>query len=180
MKFEDHHKIKGDKTDMTTTKENLKEAFAGESQANQKYLAFANEAEKAGFGNVAKLFRTTAQAERIHAAGHFAALGGIGSTAENLEAAISGETFEHTEMYPPMLEQAETDDHPAKRMFTYALKAERVHAELYKKALESVRNGMDLTATEVWLCPVCGHIELGNPPETCPICGAKASVFVQV
>ncbi|MEI7934413.1 MAG: rubrerythrin family protein [Chlorobiaceae bacterium] len=165
---------------MTTTKENLKEAFAGESQANQKYLAFANEAEKAGFANVAKLFRTTAQAERLHAAGHLAALGGIGTTAENLEAAISGETFEHTEMYPPMLEQAEADEHPAKRMFSYALKAERVHAKLYKQALESVRNGNDITVTEVWLCPVCGHIELNNPPETCPICGAKASVFVQV
>jgi len=165
---------------MATTKDNLKEAFAGESQANQKYLAFAKEAENAGFGNVAKLFRTTAQAERIHAEGHFAALGGIGSTAENLEAAIGGETFEYHKMYPPMLEQAETDNHPAKRMFTFALKAEQVHAELYKKALEAVRNGQDLTATEVWLCPFCGHIELDNPPETCPICGAKASQFVQV
>jgi rubrerythrin len=165
---------------MTTTKENLKEAFAGESQANQKYLAFAKEAERAGFGNVAKLFRTTAQAERIHAEGHFESLGGIGSTAENLAAAIGGETFEHTEMYPPMLEQAEADGHAAKRMFAFALKAEQVHAELYKKALEAVRNGQDITATEVWLCPFCGHIELGNPPETCPICGAKASQYVQV
>ena len=91
---------------MSTTNDNLKEAFAGESQANQKYLAFANEAEKAGFGNIARLFRTTAQAESIHAAGHLLALGGIGSTADNLQAAIGGETFEHTEMYPPMLKQA--------------------------------------------------------------------------
>jgi rubrerythrin len=165
---------------MATTKENLKESFAGESQANQKYLAFAKEADNAGFGNVAKLFRTTAQAERIHAEGHFAALGGVGSTNENLEAAIGGETFEHTEMYPPMLEQAEADGHPARRMFAFALKAEQVHAELYKKALESVRNGQDLTATEVWLCPICGHIELGNPPANCPICNAKASQYVQV
>ncbi|MBV5304061.1 MAG: rubrerythrin family protein [Chlorobium sp.] len=165
---------------MATTKENLKEAFAGESQAFQKYLAFAKEAEKAGFGNVAKLFRTTAQAERIHAEGHFEALGGIGSTVENLEAAIGGETFEHTEMYPPMLEQAEADAHPAKRMFAFAIKAEQVHAELYKKALEAVKNGQDITATEVWLCPLCGHIELVKPPESCPICGAKASQFVQV
>ncbi len=174
-----YHELKEEKTVMATTKENLKEAFAGESQANQKYLAFAKEAEKAGFANVAKLFRTTAQAERIHAEGHFAALGGIGSTIENLEAAIGGETFEHNEMYPPMLAQAEADEHPAKRMFTFALKAEQVHAELYKKALEAVRNSQDITA-EVWLCPICGHIELDNPPETCPICGAKASVFVQV
>ncbi|NMW20696.1 MAG: rubrerythrin family protein [Chlorobiaceae bacterium] len=165
---------------MSTTKENLKEAFAGESQANQKYLAFAKAAEKAGFTNIAKLFRTTAQAESIHAEGHFTALGGVGSTAENLEAAIGGETFEHTEMYPPMLEQAEADQHPAQKMFAFALKAERQHAELYKKALEAVRDGKDITATEVWLCPFCGHIELGTPPEICPICGAKASQFVQV
>ena len=91
---------------MSKTNENLKEAFAGESQANQKYLAFAKEAEKAGFSNIAKLFRTTAQAESIHAEGHLAALGGVGSTADNLQAAIGGETFEHTEMYPPMLDQA--------------------------------------------------------------------------
>jgi rubrerythrin len=164
---------------MATTNENLKAAFGGESQAFQKYLAFAKEAEKAGFANVAKLFRTTAQAERIHAEGHFAALGGVGSTAENLAAAIGGETFEHTEMYPPMLEQAEVDGHPAKRMFAFALKAEQVHAELYKKALEAVKHGEDMTATEVWLCPVCGHIELVKPPETCPICGVKGSQFVQ-
>jgi rubrerythrin len=169
-----------EETVMATTKENLKEAFAGESQAFQKYLAFGKEAESAGFGNIAKLFRTTAQAERIHAEGHLAALGGVGSTAENLEAAIGGETFEHTEMYPPMLEQAEADGHSAKKMFTFALKAEEVHAQLYKQALEAVRNGQDITATEVWLCPFCGHIELGNPPENCPICGANASQYVQV
>lgn len=165
---------------MATTKENLKEAFAGESQANQKYLAFAKAAEKGGFGNIAKLFRTTAQAELIHAEGHLAALGGIGSTAENLQAAIGGETFEHTEMYPPMLDQAEADDHSAKRMFAFALKAERVHADLYKIALEAVSNGQDITATEVWLCPFCGHIALERPPEICPICGAKAAQYVQV
>ena len=165
---------------MTTTKENLREAFAGESQANQKYLAFAREAESKGFSNISKLFRTTAEAERIHAAGHLESLGGVGSTAENLEAAIGGETFEHTEMYPPMLKQAEADEHPAKRMFSFALKAERVHAELYKKALEAVRNGQDIEDEEVWLCPFCGHIALANPPENCPICGAKASRYLQV
>jgi rubrerythrin len=115
-------KIKGEKTFMSTTNENLKDAFAGESQANQKYLAFAKEAEKAGFSNIAKLFRTTAQAESIHAEGHLAALGGVGLTADNLQSAIGGETFEHTEMYPPMLEQAEADNHPAKKMFAFALK----------------------------------------------------------
>ncbi len=165
---------------MPTTTENLKSAFAGESQAFQKYAAFAKEADKAGFANVAKLFRTTAQAELIHAEGHLAAMSGIGSTVENLQAAIDGETFEHNEMYPPMLEQAETEEHPAKRMFAYAVKAEQVHAELYRQALEAVRNGKDIEATEVWLCPVCGHVELVTPPANCPICGVKASVFVQL
>jgi rubrerythrin len=165
---------------MATTQDNLKDAFAGESQANQKYLAFAKAAEKEGFGNIARLFRTTAQAERIHAEGHLEALGGVGSTAYNLMAAIGGETYEHTEMYPPMLEQAETENHTAKKMFQYALKAEMRHAELYRKALEAVKLGKDLTSTEVWLCPYCGHIELDRPPESCPICGAKAAQFVQV
>lgn len=165
---------------MATTNDNLKDAFAGESQANQKYLAFAKAAEKEGYGNIAKLFRTTALAERIHAEGHLESLGGIGSTAFNLMAAIGGETYEHTEMYPPMLTQAEAEGHPAKRMFQFALKAEMKHAELYRKALEAVKLGKDITATEVWLCPFCGHIEMDNPPETCPICGVKASQYVQV
>jgi len=165
---------------MPTTNENLKGAFAGESQANQKYLAFAKAAEKEGFENVAKLFRTTAMAERIHAEGHLAALGGTGLTVKNLKSAIEGETYEHTEMYPPMLLQAEAEGHSAKRMFSFALKAEQVHAELYRKALEAVLDGKDITETEVWLCPICGHIELGNLPETCPICGANASAYVQV
>ena len=165
---------------MPTTNDNLKVAFAGESQANQKYLAFAKEAEKEGFANVAKLFRTAAMAERIHAEGHFQAMGGIGSTAENLETAIGGETYEHTEMYPPMFEQAQAEGHPAKRMFAFALEAEKVHAAIYQKALEAVRNGQDISTSEIWLCPICGHVELGNAPEKCPICGANSSVYVQV
>lgn len=165
---------------MSNTQDNLKEAFAGESQANQKYRAFARKAEKDGFPNIARLFRTTAEAERIHAEGHLDALDGIKSTAENLDAAIGGETFEYKEMYPPMLKEAESEGHRAKRMFGYAVKAEAIHAVLYKKALEAVKNGKDLTDTEFYLCPVCGHIELGSPPESCPICGVKAEQFVQV
>jgi len=165
---------------MASTKENLKEAFAGESQANQKYRAFAKKAEKEGFPNVARLFRTTAEAERIHAEGHVGSLDGIGSTAENLQAAIDGETFEYTQMYPPMLAQAESDGHKAKRMFAFAVKAEEVHAQRYSQALEAVQQGEDLAEAEFYLCPFCGHIEFGNPPESCPICGAKAEKFVQV
>jgi len=165
---------------MATTESNLKEAFAGESQANRKYLAFARKAEQDGFVNVARLFRTTAEAETIHALGHFTAMGGIGSTAENLRAAVAGETYEYTEMYPPMLQEAIADDHRAKRMFGYAVKAEAIHARLYQMALEAVAQGKDLTETGFYLCPVCGHIELGAPPAACPICGAKAEKFQQV
>ena len=165
---------------MNTTAKNLKEAFAGESQASQKYLAFAKKAEKDGFANIAKLFRTAAQAERIHAEGHLGAMDGIGSTADNLVTAITNETYEFTTMYPPMIEQAVADGHKAKRMFDYASKAEAVHAELYKMALEAVREGRDLPEDKIYLCPVCGHIEFGTPPETCPICKAKGSSYVQV
>jgi len=164
---------------MPTTPENLKEAFAGESQAAQKYTVFAKQAERDGFPNIAKLFRLTAEAERIHAEGHLKALDGVGSTAENLQTAIDGETYEFTEMYPPMLEQAEADGHKAKRMFKYAVEAEQVHAKLYKMALEAVQNGQDLTE-EFYLCPVCGYIEMGAPPEKCPVCGLKGEKFVQI
>ena len=165
---------------MSTTIENLKEAFAGESQANQKYRAFAKKAEREGFPNVARLFRTTAEAERIHAEGHLGSLEGIGSTADNLQAAIEGETYEYTRMYPPMLEQATADAHKAKRMFGYAVDAEAVHAKLYALALEAVKQGKDLTNVEFYLCPVCGNIEMGKPTEACKVCGAKADKFVLV
>jgi len=165
---------------MPDTQENLKEAFAGESQANRKYLAYAQKAEKDGFPNIAKLFRTAAEAETIHAHGHLRAMGGIGTTAENLQDAVDGETYEYSEMYPPMLEQAEKEGHKAKRMFGYAVKAEAVHADLYKKALEAAGQGNDLTDTEFYLCPVCGHIEVSAPPEKCPICGVKGEKFQQV
>jgi rubrerythrin len=165
---------------MGSTVDNLKEAFAGESQAFQKYAAFAEKAERDGLKNIARLFRTTAQAERIHAGGHLQALDGVGSTAENLKAAIEGETYEFTKMYPPMLEQAETDNHRAKRMFGYAVEAEEVHAKLYKLALEAAQKGKDLSVTDFYLCPVCGYIELGKAPEECPICGAKGAKFIQV
>jgi rubrerythrin len=160
--------------------EDLKEAFAGESQANQKYRAFAARAEQDGYPNIARLFRTTAEAERLHAEGHLKALDGVGSTADNLAAAIAGETYEFTEMYPPMLKRAIESGHKAKRMFGYAVEAEAVHARLYALALEAVQQGRDLSETKFYLCPVCGHIEFGEPLESCPICGAKASKFVLV
>lgn len=165
---------------MASTNDNLKEAFGGESQAFQKYSAFAKKAEKDGFKNIAKLFNTTAKAEQIHAEGHLKALDFIQSTAENLQSAIDGETYEYTEMYPPMADLATEEGHKAKTMFRFALDAEKVHAEIYTKALEAVKNGVDLDVSEFYLCPVCGYIELGKAPEQCPVCGAKGAVFKTV
>jgi rubrerythrin len=164
---------------MTTT-DNLKEAFAGESQANQKYRAFAKRAEQEGFPNVARLFRTAAEAESIHAEGHLRSMDGVGSTSDNLLAAKAGETYEYTTMYPPMLELAKAEGHRARGMFGYALRAEAAHAELYQRALEAVAQGQDLAETKFYLCPVCGYIEFGEPPSTCPVCGARSERFVQV
>lgn len=165
---------------MTTTLENLQVAFAGESKAFQKYRAFAKKAEKEGFHNIAKLFFTTAEAERLHAEGHLGAMDGIGSTAENLKAAIAGESYEYTEMYPPMLDQAQAENHKAKRMFGFAVQAERVHDKLYQMALAALEHGEDLSESNFYLCPICGHIELGQPPEHCPICKAKGATFIQL
>jgi rubrerythrin len=163
-----------------STIDDLKEAFAGESQANQKYRAFAKKAQQEGFPNIARLFRTTAEAERIHAEGHLKAEDGIASTRENLQAAINGETYEYTTMYPPMLAQAQAEGHRAKLMFGYALKVEAIHAELYKRAMEAIQQGKDLTEVKFYLCPICGHIEFGAPPEKCPTCGTAGARFVQV
>ncbi|MGA9116072.1 MAG: rubrerythrin family protein [Bacteroidota bacterium] len=165
---------------MASTLQNLKEAFAGESQASQKYTLFAAKAAQDGFPNIARLFRTAAAAERIHAEGHLRAMEGLGSTPENIQAAIDGETYEYTTMYPPMLKLAEEENHKAKRMFSYAPQAEAVHARLYKMALEAARQGKDLAETEFYLCPVCGHVEFGKPPASCPICGVKAEKYVKV
>jgi rubrerythrin len=164
---------------MASTKENLNEAFAGESQANQKYRAFAKKAEKEGFPNIAKLFATTAEAERIHAEGHLGALDGVGSTIENLKGAIAGETYEYTEMYPPMFELANSENNKAARMFRYALRVEEVHAKLYKLAIQAAEQGKDLDVSQIYLCPVCGNIEFGEPKGNCPICGTLASKFIK-
>lgn len=165
---------------MPTTQENLKVAFAGESEANRKYLAYARQADKDGFPQIAKLFRAAAEAETIHALAHFTNNGGVGTTLQNLEAAISGETYEYTQMYPPMVEQAQAEGHRAKTMLGFATKAEQVHARLFKQAADALKAGADLTQMDVYLCPICGDLEFGNPPEKCPICGAPASKFVKV
>jgi rubrerythrin len=163
-----------------TTNENLAVAFAGESQANRKYLAYARQAEKEGFGQVAKLFRAAAEAETLHAHAHLANMGGVGTTLENLKSAVKGETYEFTEMYPPMVEQAKAEGHKAKTMLDFANRAEKVHAGLFAQALEALQAGKDLSQMEVYLCPVCGDVEFGVPPDKCPICGAPKAKYQKV
>jgi rubrerythrin len=165
---------------MPNTNENLATAFAGESQANRKYLAFARQAEKEGLGQIAKLFRAAAEAETIHALAHFANMGGVGTTLQNLEVAVAGETYEYEEMYPPMVEQAKAEGHKGKTMLGFANAAERVHARLFAQALDAMKAGKDLSQMEVFLCPFCGDIEFGVPPERCPICGAPGTKFQKV
>jgi rubrerythrin len=162
---------------MPTTIENLAVAFAGESQANRKYLAFARQAEKEGLPQIARLFRAAAEAETLHALGHLQNMGGIGSTLDNLRKALSGETYEFTEMYPPMVAQALTEGHKARHMLGFANAAEQVHAGLFKQALAALESGADLSRMDVYLCPVCGDLEFGEPPEKCPICGAPRAKY---
>lgn len=164
---------------MARSEEFLKEAFAGESQANRKYLAFAAKAEEEGFPQVARLFRAAAEAETIHAHSHLKVLKGIGTTKENLEAAIAGETHEFEHMYPEMIEAAkEEGNKQAERSFTFANEVEKVHAALYKKALENL--GKNQETFPYYVCKVCGHTVEKEPPETCPVCGAKAKMFVRI
>lgn len=154
------------------TEENLKAAFAGESQACMKYTLFAEKAEREGFPEVAKLFRAIAFAERVHAANHLRALGGLGTTIENLMEAMGGENFEVDEMYPAYDAVAKVQEEKAaiKSIF-YALEAEKIHAEMYKDAKEKVENKKDIPANDVYVCPVCGHTVIGEVCGNCPVCG---------
>lgn len=162
---------------MSRTTDNLKVAFAGESQANRKYLAFAKKAELEGLSQVARLFRAAAEAETIHALAHLNNMGGIKTTLENLTEAVAGEVYEHTEMYPPMVEDAKAENHRGKTMLSYALEAEKVHARLYAEALEAVKAGRDLSEMEIYICPVCGDLEIGKPEQKCHICGAAPEKY---
>jgi rubrerythrin len=163
---------------MSKSEENLREAFAGESQANRRYLAFAKQADKEGFRQVAKLFRAAAEAETVHALAHLRALGQVKGTAENLKEAIAGETHEFKEMYPAMIEAAkEENNKAAERSFAYANEVEKVHAGLYQKALH---NPEALEERDYYVCSVCGYTCEGQPPDACPVCNAKSKVFFRV
>jgi len=163
---------------MKKTEENLKEAFAGESMANRKYLAFARQAEAEGFHQAARLFRAAAEAETIHATDHLKALGMIRTTEENLRAAIEGETYEYTKMYPEFVENAKQEGaEPIARKLDLVGKVEAVHARLYEKALQTLHSG---ATTDLFLCTVCGHIAEGEAPESCPVCGAKKQAYRKI
>ena len=161
-----------------STENNLKTAFAGESQANRKYLAFAKKADEEGHPGVAKLFRAAAEAETVHAMSELNVLGTVKSTAENLQAAIDGETEEFTNMYPGFIEEAQNEGNTkAKRSFEMANAAEKVHADLYKNALAALNQKSDV---EYYVCEICGNVHEGSAPEKCSICGAPAGKFKNV
>jgi len=163
---------------MSKTEKNLAEAFAGESQANRKYLAFAKKADEEGLAQVARLFRAAAAAETVHAHAHLRVLKGVGSTAENLKEAVGGETHEFTDMYPQMIEDAKKEDNKAALMsFMYANAVEKIHAELYQKALEAMA---DLAETTYYVCDVCGNTVEGEAPDRCPICGMSKDHFMKI
>ncbi|MFX1312988.1 MAG: rubrerythrin family protein [Promethearchaeota archaeon] len=166
---------------MTKTEENLKAAFVGESQANRKYLAFSEKAEKEEFTQVARVFRAAAAAETVHAHNHLRVLGGIKSTEENLQEAIEGEHYEFTSMYPEFLEEAiKEGNKDAERTFNYANEVEKVHHNLYKAAFNAVKSGEDLEKKDIYICPVCGYTHEGDPPDKCPICGAVKKIFKKI
>lgn len=162
---------------MSKVMDDLKEAFAGESQANRKYTAFARQADAAGYPQVAKLFRAAAAAETVHAINHFKAMGEVNSTAENLKAAIGGENYEVVTMYPEFIADAQEDnDKAALRTFEWAWEVEKIHEGLFRKALETIESPAQ--AVDYWVCPVCGYTHEGpEPPEKCPVCGVKGERF---
>lgn len=164
-----------------STQKNLEGAFAGESQANRKYLAYAKKAEIEGFPQIAKLFRAAAAAETVHANAHLRAMGGIKSTSENLQDAIEGEGYEYRSMYPPFLQEANNDGNKqAEVSFKNALAVEEIHHNLYSKAYQSIELGDDLSDRKIYVCEVCGNTVYNNPQDPCAICGAPREKFTEI
>jgi rubrerythrin len=160
------------------TTENLKAAFAGESQAHMKYMIFADKAEKEGLRNIARLFSAVSFAERVHATAHHNVVFGIKSTAENLDTAVAGETFEVEKMYPEFRAAAEKEgEQGALTTIRYAIEAEKIHAKLYARAKEASAAGKDLAIGDIHICPVCGHTTEEGAPDQCPVCGARKEMF---
>jgi rubrerythrin len=166
---------------MAQTDDNLKAAFAGESQANQRYLSFSKKAEQDGYPNIGKLFRAAAAAETVHAGNHFRVALGIGETLDNLQAAKAGEHDEIEDMYPGFIETANKEgNEDAAETFNLALQVERIHRDLYGKAAESLEKGKDLPTKLMFVCRGCGNTVAGAPPEECPICGAPQHWFMHI
>ena len=166
---------------MSNTEENLQTAFAGESQANRRYLFFADKAEKEGYLQVARLFRAAAEAETVHARNHFAAMDGLGSTRDNLMAGAIGEHYEFTRMYPPFIEQAEAENNKrAKISFEYANEVEQIHHRHFESTIKAFDAGQQLKEEPYFVCPVCGNTVAGEAPEKCPICSTPGSKFKKV
>jgi rubrerythrin len=162
------------------TKDNLKAAFAGESQAHMKYKAFADQAEEEGFPEVARLFRAISLAEQVHALNHLRQLQGIGTTSENLEAAIGGENYENTEMYPSFNAVAKAQgEKGAMLSIHYALEAEKIHEKMYEEAKQLVESGQDRDGAPVYICPVCGYTVIGEPPVKCPVSQTPKEKFIK-
>lgn len=166
---------------MSKTIDDLKAAFAGESQANRKYLAFARKAEEEGLPQIAKLFRAVAAAETVHAHNHLKAMDGVKSTAENLQAAIAGENYEVVSMYPPMLATAEAEgDKRATRSFRWALEVEKIHEALYRKVAETLGMGKDAPEVAYYVCPICGYTHEGPMERNCPVCNLPGEKFERI
>ncbi len=166
---------------MVKTEENLKAAFAGESQANRMYLAFSKKAEEESLPQVAKLFRAAAEAETVHALNHLNVMGQVKSTVENLGTAVSGETYEFKSMYPQFIEDAKSEGNKkALQSFDYANKVEQIHAVLYQKALDALKNKKELPKVDMYVCPVCGNTFEGSTPDMCPICATKKEKFMKI
>lgn len=163
---------------MSKTTENLKDAFAGESQAFNRYMAFAERADQEGYPGVAKLFRAAAKAEMYHALSHMKALGSVHGTMDNLQTAIDGETHEFKKMYPAMIQDAVADNEiEARHSLEYAMSIEMIHAKLFKKALQDPHANEE---SVYYICPVCGNTVMDQPPKKCPYCGVDAKDFVEV
>ncbi len=163
------------------TNKNLQEAFAGESQANRKYTAFARKADEEGKPQIARLFRAVAAAETVHALSHFNVMEGVQDTTANLQEAIKGETYEFTEMYPEFIKVAEEEKFAkALHSFRFAMKVEKVHEGLFSEALAAAKAGKDLEAQDIYVCQYCGHTVVGEAPDRCPVCGRGRDEFKQI
>ena len=163
---------------MSQTSDNLQEAFAGESQASRKYLYFAEKADEEGRKQIARLFRAASDAETVHARNHLRVMQGIKSTADNLKAAIGGEHYEFTRMYPDFIKQADAEGNKtANDTFDLANRVEQIHHRLYQTALNILEKGQDMTEKPIYVCQYCGNTVEGEPPDRCPICGMPKKMF---